>query len=166
MLHPPDSRMLNKPLGWHAAMLVTIVLWARVTQTCTEAHRKNILIALYASNTRTHPYNKTGSTRRERTTVSSRAWDPPSPVYAASPAERRGRRGVSSRRASAALEDRSVYVPPTRKPPPRSHRVYCAPGQVRAAPSTGQSVEIEAKGVIFSLYHGTRFVKLDSRFRE
>lgn len=90
-----------------------------------------------------HAYlcNKKDNTRRERTIVSSRAWDLPSLVYAANPEVRRGRREASSRRASVALlEDRSVYVPPTLKPPLPSHRVCCAPGQVRRAAWTGQSL--------------------------
>jgi len=104
---------------------------------------------------RTHPYNKRGSTRRGRTNASSTAWDPPSPVYATTLAVQRERRGVFSRRANAdPLEDRSVCAPPTRKPPPPSHRACYVPEQVRrAACSTGQSVKWNAPFLIKTLIY-------------
>lgn len=82
--------------------------------------------------------NKRGSTRRGRTTVSSKASAPRSPVCVAIPEGRRERRVASSRRAIVNLGSRFVCEPPTRMRPPPSHRSCYVPGQVRGAAPPGQ----------------------------
>lgn len=93
--------------------------------------------------------NKRGSTRRGRTTVSSRAWAPRSPVCVASPEEQPGRRVASSRLVIVNPGSRFVCVPPTPTQPPPSHRSCYVPGQVRAAAPPGQPAII----LQFYLYH-------------
>lgn len=82
--------------------------------------------------------NKRGSTRRGRTTVSSKASAPRSPVCVAIPEGRRERRVASSRRAIVNLGSRFVCEPPTPMRPPPSHRSCYVPGQVRGAAPPGQ----------------------------